>query len=145
MAKPICVNLLVCERILMEADGIASVIRVVDMFQVLVPAADLPQAPPVQMSVFGMGRIDESDTEKHTIQINLIRPDGEVTAAGPPNTFVSSSRIPGAPGGFNFGGVIGVFPKQLGLHFFVLMYDGEEIARVPFTLSDRVVPGPQQE
>jgi hypothetical protein len=141
MAKPICVNLLVCERVLVEADGIPSLIRTIDLFQVLVP--NPTAGPPVMMSVYGMARIDAADRDSHTIQLRLIRPSGEVSDVGPPSTFVSEPKIAGIPGGVNFGGPLGVLPKEMGLHFFVLMYDGEEIARVPFTLTDQKVIAPQ--
>ena len=140
MSKMYCVNMIVCERMLVEQDGIGSLIRMLDVLQV---AENLIATASLMLTVFSMGRSKETGDDKHTLRLDLIRPDGEVTATGLTQDISLKPALPG-PGGFNFIANVAFTPKQYGLHFFVLVYDGAEIGRVPLTVIEPIQSAPQQ-
>ena len=137
MPKPISADLLVCEKILIEGDGVMSMIRLVDIFYV----NTIPEIPierqGSQMSVLGMIRVQIGDLEEHAIELRLMRPSGESSAIGDTQKIRMEPKEPNAPGGFNFVAQLGVIAKEMGVHYFVMLFDGTEIARAPFTLVER--------
>ena len=129
------VNLFVCEKILTEGD-IFSAIRIADLFVTTINS-DIPiGSQAVQMSIFGQIKMTDTDQTEHTLELQLIRPDGEVQVVGPLITGPPRTKFSGIPGGYNIAGEMAVVPRQLGQHFFSLLLDGVEIARCPFTLLD---------
>lgn len=137
MPKPISVDLTVCEKVLIEVDGVVSAIRLVDIFYVT-KVPDLPEKYlAAQMVVVGAIRVQPGDPEEHTIELRLIRPSGKFVTIGEPKKARFESREPQAPGGFDFVAPIGVLAKEMGVHYFVLLLDGQESARAAFTLVER--------
>jgi hypothetical protein len=129
----------ICERALREVDGVISAIRLVDYFMAP-PAEALADIPPdrqaIVLTVVGKIRISHDDSSEHEIVLTLVRPNGEES----PNTLVSGQPVPVA----NFPesprqvwviAQVGVAPKQYGEHYFKVIFDGDEVTRVYFTLA----------
>lgn len=141
MPRMYCLNMIICERMLIEGDGVGSLIRMLDVLQV--PQNVIGSSSALMMTVFAMGRSEEKGDDKHTLRLDMVRPDGEVTTTGPTQDVILKPAIAVGPGGFNFTATVAVFPKHYGLHFFILIFDGVEIARVPFTIIDPIQSAPK--
>lgn len=124
-----------CEKALREADGVTSAIRLVDVFSY----ASLPNIPleqqAVAMNVVAAIRSSTLSLGHHTIRLDLVRPDGERKAGAEIiDAEVEAPKFPPAPHGVNLIVHLGVIPKQDGVHQWVLLFDDEEVLRIPFTL-----------
>ena len=60
----------ICEKILLEKDGVTTLVRVVDVFTV-------PENASVDLSLWTQIRITSDDDAKHSLDLELVRPDGE--------------------------------------------------------------------
>ncbi len=91
------------------------------------------------MSVLAMIRLKPGDEAEHEISLYLIRPDGEEKQIGEGmKGKAAPSVLPGVPGGYNIAAPqVGISPRQMGVHQFKLLLDGEEVARIAFTLAER--------
>jgi hypothetical protein len=112
--------------------------RVVDVFFV----RRLPEVPiekqSVAMQVLLTCKFKHGDKSKHTVQLELVRPDGTRDPMGDiVKDLVGASQYPEAPGGFNIAAQIGIIPKQLGTHYIVVLIDGVEVDTAPFTLLEQ--------
>jgi hypothetical protein len=137
MAKPISADLLICEKVLIEGDGVLSAIRLVDIFYVSKVPEISPERQGAQVSVLGMIRVEIGDLEEHAIEVRLVRPSGESSTIGEPQRVRIEPKEPNSPGGLNFVAQLGVIAKEMGVHYFVLLFDGQELTRSPFTLVER--------
>ena len=127
---------LVAEKVLLEADGVPSIIRIADVFYVP-PMPDPPvERAPIFMYIVASVRFKTTESTEHVLQLQLLRPSGETKPIGNPNVLKSQPRVTGlgVPAGFNVISTVGVLPKESGVHYIVAMMDGEEIARTVITL-----------
>ena len=130
------VSVFICEKALREADGILSAIRLVDVFLVSRPP-DVPvEQQIVQMHVVAVIRSQTITLGRHTIRLDLLRPNGE-RRPGPEQieATIDEPNFP-APRGISLAAQVGVVAKQQGTHWWILQLDDEEIARAPFTLLE---------
>jgi len=131
---------LVAEKVLVEADGVPSIIRISDIFY-FQPRSDPPlESQAIFMYVVASVRFKETEPSEHVLQLQLVRPSGETKPIGDPHQLKSEPKVTGIvgmPSGFNFISAVGIIPKELGVHYIVLSMDGEEIARTPITLATR--------
>lgn len=130
-------TVLTCERVLTEGDGVMSIIRMVDLFYFVLKANVPIEEQPVYLTVLAIVRVPSGDDEEHTFQIQLIRPNEERTVIGDPLKAKLGPKISGAPRGLNLVAKIGVVPKQTGIHYISLLFDGVETTRTAFTLVER--------
>jgi len=123
MPRVTSASFFICERVLIEKDDINSAIRIVELF-------NLPAGPPPP----GMPPLDQ--VAVWMTVVGILKSDGESVFAGPPSVFeiATPSAAPNFPPGINFLSTTGVFARQMGLHYFVLFFDGIEVARAPFAL-----------
>jgi hypothetical protein len=128
-------NAVVCEKSLTEKDNVVTLVRVVDAFFIPPAMVGKPESPPVILTVYINIRTTSDDEDPHTVVLDLVRPDGETTPI-PISTgaIVLKGKYSGIHRSMNATGQIGVFPKQTGEHYFAAKFDGEEVARVYFTL-----------
>lgn len=139
-AKDIIVSAIVCEKILAEADGILSAIRAADVFYFTPapPELNIPiKNQAIVISLLGVGRLPIDDVAEHTIEVQLIRPNGAMKSLGDLHKGPLPTRMPGVPPGFNINVQAPVIPEQMGVHYFVILVDGAEVARALFTLVQR--------
>lgn len=134
-SKLISANAFICEKVLIEHDGVPSAIRMVETFSVMViPDIPLDKQGP-SMVLYASGKLPPEDKDEHSVEFVLVRPDGtQKTITGPPNSKMTSN-IPGFPGGFGIALQLVVAPTQMGLHHFLVKFDGEEVRKVPFMLT----------
>ena len=127
-------NLFACEKVLLEKDGVASIIRVFDAIHFAVPVGLSPEQGKVDMNLFAQIKTDPEYSAEHSVQLYLVRPNGDRVSAGDPRKVVISTSVPGAAGGFTVTATIGVVTSQIGVHHFVLAVEGNDIARTAFTM-----------
>jgi hypothetical protein len=138
------VNALVCEKALQEQDGVASAIRMADVFYYTPLPFDIPiEKQAIAITLIAKGAAPLDDSANHTLQIKLMRPEGDAKVLEVPHEGPFTSKIAGAPGGFSIVAQIPVIPSQMGTHYFAILVDGREMAKVPFTLVRREVEAPQ--
>jgi hypothetical protein len=127
----------VCQNILVERDGVPSLIRVVDIFTV--PAA-LPSVHgnvlPIPMSLYINIKVSNDDEELHTVAFSLERPDGKSviqtvteSAAAPVGSFPEADRS------IVVAAQVGVEPMQVGVHRFHILFDGIEVSSASFLIK----------
>jgi hypothetical protein len=139
----VSLNLLLCEKVLREQDGVLSAIRIVDEFRVHpLPAGFPSDLPPAIYSipfvVFLAAKFQTEGETETTIELALSRPDGEVVPLTEAKKSVllrpATSRFPGAPIGVNLIFEMGVIPKMMGNHYISAIINSQVVARTPFTL-----------
>ncbi|HVW85724.1 MAG TPA: hypothetical protein VHB50_13640 [Bryobacteraceae bacterium] len=130
------INLLVCERVLTEQDSVVSAIRIVDVFWVGDPPADVPvERTAVIMNMLAMGRFKPgAPGAKHSMQFKLIRPNGEESPLLDAAEIMIEPKVDGAPAAFTHAISVGVIPRVMGVHYAAFVLDGIEVARSSFTL-----------
>ena len=82
-------------------------------------------------------RFSPEDQAEYTAQLQLVRPNGDIKTILESMTTALAElpvKYPGAPRGFTLLAQIGVVPSQMGIHYFVLALNGNEVAKVAFTL-----------
>ena len=131
---PITAYVLICDRVLNEGDSILSAIRISDHFTSNAP----PEAPGddivINLQVLSAAKFALEDQHGHSLQLQLIRPNGESKLLHEPSEVALAPKVAGFPRGLQMISVIGIKLTQPGLHFFALMCDGVECCRTPFML-----------
>jgi hypothetical protein len=143
VVDPLACTLLLCEKVLNEADGVISTVRLIEMF--FVPETSTPpDQSVVLMQVFINCKFPPGDDSKHAISLRLTRPDGsekDVDFGMPMEVSLAEIpvKIPLAPKAFNFILPWGVKATHMGVHRVTLFVDGKENVSAIFTLV-RPVP-----
>ncbi|MGA2384445.1 MAG: hypothetical protein ABSD56_02150 [Bryobacteraceae bacterium] len=133
--KPLVTAALLCEKVIAEADGVPTIIRVVDNYKITV----VPELPPnivpsiIVTAFFGLKPGDLRGEQEFTV--TLRKPDGSLTEV--PKTFKASFDAP--EGGLNFTVTLGIAAQE-GLYYLDLYWKGEVLASTPF----KVLLGPVQ-
>jgi hypothetical protein len=133
----VTIDLLICDRILVEADGVLSAIRLVDVFFVDPETPDGGVEKVLPMQILITSKFTQGAAKNHIVELALIRPDGERKPMVEPREVVIEAKYPDLPSGFNVLLHAAVKVKQLGTHQLVLSVDGEELRQAPFTLLPR--------
>jgi hypothetical protein len=132
----ISVSALLCERVLTETDKVMSAIRIVDIL--FVPPKSQDEYKPVLANLLLIARFEPDGAEEHTVEVRLLRPDGELQSFGDPRIVsLEPSPYPGTPIGINLVAQMWVTPHQTGIHYIVAYVDGEEVTRVPYSIIER--------
>ncbi|HLJ16444.1 MAG TPA: hypothetical protein VKV15_18235 [Bryobacteraceae bacterium] len=131
----ISISAFICDRVLCEQDHVFSAIRIVDVF--FCPPL-IPNVPPerqvIGIAIVILGKFLPGTDSSHRVQLQLLRPDGDITTIGEETVVKVTSSVAAAAGGFTMCGPVGVIPTQMGLHYLQVLLDGEEATRTPFTL-----------
>jgi hypothetical protein len=134
---PIYTQLLICERIITDTDGIHSAIRIGEAFDVPHNPTVAPELRPVPLSILFSAKFPHEDDTEHKAEIKLQRPNGELYEVGEAGPTQLPITPPGIPKGFAFKTRFGVFPMDMGLHHIIIILDGKEVERLPFILRER--------
>ena len=131
----------VCEKVLQEADGVLSFIRVVDHLTVTmtvpagadVPPEVMPPEPPVAVT-FVLGLKSASDIDSVPVKVRIETPSGLTLPE-----FETSQPVGAEDRGINI--VLPIqFPAQdEGVYWFAVEVSGTVVTRVPLRISKRVV------
>jgi hypothetical protein len=135
-AKPYVAVACVCEKVLIEPDNVASVIRIVDTFHLQIP--DKPPSPGmatgVQLTAFIAIKAGEV-TGEHELGLVLRHPSGK---KGDPRKWpvVLNGGEHGANVKIEFvlAGKDGA-PPELGLYWFDVLWGDEVLTSIPFKLT----------
>jgi len=133
---------LLCEKFLQEGDGVSSVIRIVDIFQI--PADKLGEAI-VQFFLVASLKSATIGDRDFRVAVFIVGPSGNrerikelPEGPYPVHPFADDPSI---PTGLNLGIQINLKPLKFGTGFIEIEVDSEVEARVPFTVR----PIPQQQ
>lgn len=134
--KPFVQAACICENVLFDKDNVASVIRIVDKFDIEVPdnmPADLPFGFPITMFI----RIKFSGVKEGVISVQARRPDG--TQGGRQNVPIPKGEHDGA----QFKTAFHVLKPQNGVYWFDVLWENELLTSVPMTVAIKqtLVPG----
>lgn len=131
----------VCQNVLVERDGVPSLIRIVDLFSVsreIVLPID-GALPPIPMSLYINIKLSCDDADPHTLEFSLERPDGESkTSTVIDKTPTPPGGIPEADRSIVVAAQLGVEPRQFGLHRFHILFDGEKVTEASFFIKQVV-------
>lgn len=128
------INAFVCERVLVEQDGVVSAIRMVDVFNI---PADAPSEPLIQFWLVVILKVEPPvpDEEIH-LGITMVRATGERVSLPAPPQAVKLRRDgtdPTLPGGIAFLGQFNLTINNFGTAYIEADVDGKVVARVPVT------------
>jgi hypothetical protein len=135
-ADPIYTQLLICERVLRDEDGLHSAIRIADLFTVVPKANVSPKDRPIVLSILFTAKYDPSDEDTHTAVVQLERPDGKILDIGESGPTKILLYAPDVPKAIHIAGRFGIVPELMGLHYIVIVLDGRQVERVPFMLRE---------
>ena len=125
-----------CETILVEQDMVHSAIRMLDaIYMTRVDDVVEREKQRIQINLLIMVRADTVEETEHSLQITLTRPNGDQKVQ-PPIPITMKSLIPGLTGGHTIQADLRVVPIQMGTHLITVTIDGEEAAKVRFTLLE---------
>lgn len=139
----ISADILVCERVLFEADGVISAIRMVDLF--FVPTERPPNLPEdslplVQGFVCAILKAVPGHTEDHIFDIKLTNTLGQVSSLLPEPVKSKFGVSPGFerfPGGVGLNSPLSLWVKRMGTCYVSLFVDGQEVARAPISIAQK--------
>jgi hypothetical protein len=146
----ISVNVILCEKVLVELDQTYTAVRITDVFYFR-RDSELPvRAQAIPMSILVMGKTDPKDKSEHSVDMLLSKPDGTSAGLIQPIRAVfearmnqeglallaEGSRAADIVGGFTIRADISIIPDQVGRHQIDVFMDDSLIARVPFTVLE---------
>jgi len=129
-----------CERVLREADGVISLIRVIDRITHTERSPDAPEEmPEVHYPLFLAVNLKSGTARgRHNITITPEQPSGETL-----QPITVSVNMEGEGKGINIGSRIDIPYKLEGLHWFNIQFDNQIITRIPLEVRySRMVTGP---
>ena len=140
IVEPLATTLILSEKVLNEADGVLSAIRMADLYYVPRLPSVLAENQVVLMTVLIGCRFPPDDMSKHSLSLRLTRPDGtekDVDFGTPLEVSLAEIpiKVPGAPRAFNVVSPWGVKATHMGLHRLTLFVDGNEATKALFTLA----------
>lgn len=132
----ISVSAFLCERVLTEADGVMSAIRIVDLFYVRdLPADQKGQALPQIRFYACVFFKSKPGKYPHSVQTKLQQVDGTVQLLGEESVVMESkSGAEELPGGVTIQVELNIAVSQLGTCYLCLYLDGDEVVRIPFSV-----------
>jgi hypothetical protein len=80
----ISLNVILCEKVLLEQDQTYSAIRITDVFYFRRNPESLIEEQPIPMCVLVLGKTKPEHAEEHNVQLILTRPNGEQAYIGGP-------------------------------------------------------------
>ena len=128
-------SLTICEKVLLESDGVRSLIRIVDLFSVGPPIPNLPEEIQVlEITVAGFFRLQPDDDSVRSVELHLIRPSGEERLIGVVSEMSAPPNEHGSPRGFWLQAQFGLVPSEMGVHYLSAKMENIEVARAHLTL-----------
>jgi hypothetical protein len=146
----ISLNVILCEKILLEKDEIFSAIRIVDVFYFRRDPTVPIESQAIPVCILVMGKIQPEDKSEHWAQIVLHRPGLNPTPIGEPlravfqaevskegkSLLAEGSKVSDIVGGFTIRAEFSIVPSQVGRYQLEVLMDNALVARVPFTILE---------
>jgi hypothetical protein len=130
----------ICEKVLREIDGVASAVRIVDIFYAEDPLPDLPVdvkfGQLVQAHAFISLKAKPTGLA-YPVVVRLEAPDGETKDLDPLSVEFSSTPGLDAPTGASIDVQLNIATQTLGTWMLRVLLDGKEVARAPFSILKR--------
>lgn len=125
---------LICERVLNEQDGVASIVRIIDRVMFVV---DEGGEPVDKQYVFFMYLSFKSGAARgaHDIEIRMEKPSG---LTGP--SIKASALFEGEERGVNIVMQSALEPDEQGLYWFDVLLNGERVTRIPLRVIYQKLP-----
>jgi hypothetical protein len=133
----ISISVILCEKVLHEADGVNSAIRIVDVFYVGTKPAGAPEEalPLVQVYALVSLRVTPGHNQEHEFVFKLLNTVDEFTTLGTLTRVNMLSPLgETVPGGLTTYVQVNLAVKRFGTCFLCVYLDGEEVTRIPITL-----------
>ena len=128
--KPYVAAALLCEKVLHDADGVASLIRIVDRFTIIVPKLPSNIAPSVELTgYFALKSGEVRGTSEITLKLR--KPDGQVVDVPNKWPITLNGDEHGATVTLHLG-----LPPVWGLYWLELHWNGELLSSAPFRLVE---------
>jgi hypothetical protein len=143
----ISASLVLCEKVLIEQEGVPSAIRMIDIFYVspVPPGVTLPPGmtedncmPLIQAYALLLLKAKTGHLEEHDLEFRLINTLGETSTVSVARGGFKSP-IADATTGLTVNAQISIAVKKYGTCYLCVLLDGEEIIRTPFTLTRQSV------
>ena len=132
--KILTANLIICEKVLAEDDGVHSIIRMVDLFRFKPIETKPNEKAQIELTTIAIFRLEPSDDTTHLVELWLVRPSGlEVRVAT--LEMKAEGNAHDAPRGFNARGTMPIEPTEAGGHYISLRVDEVEVTKAYFTLE----------
>jgi hypothetical protein len=137
--KPLVQAACICENVLLDKDGVASLIRIIDQISVEIPegipkAMRLQAGFPIQIFV----RIGSGDLiENGTLSIHGVRPDG--TRHG---KIEAKVELKGAQHGTQVRSGFTVVDPQRGIYWFEVYWNNDLLTKMPLEVKLAAPPNP---
>ena len=146
----ISLNVIICEKILLEQDHIYSAVRMVDVFYFRRDANVPIESQLIPLCILVSGKTQPEDKAEHWVQLTLERPNGDTTIIGEPlravfesiltddgkSMLASGSKESDIAGGFTVRAEINIAPRQVGRYQIQVLMDDALVARTPFTILE---------
>jgi hypothetical protein len=137
--KPFVQIACICEKVLVEPDSVASLIRVVDTYFLDVPK-ELPANLKAMLGLSVFISLKSGDvTGEHEIGLRLITPDGSQHGI---RKWPADFR--GAESGVNLKIAFSLGTPQYGLYWFDVLWGEEVLTRIPFRLKPKTTESPEE-
>ena len=128
MGGPFLSGAMLCEKILRETDGVASVIRIVDTFIVEGPTDEIPPGV-LRTHLYVCFKTGSADGKKN-MRIDITGPDGKRRKLG--DTEIEFDQANGPQGGITTYMPIYLRLGVEGVYIIDLRLDGKRFTRLPF-------------
>lgn len=115
-----------CERVMVEVDGMYSLIRIFDTMAVNASNDQLHSLPPVSLNMFVLFKSDQA-TGTYNFQVKGYSPSGGEVLVGPGQPIV----LGGEEQGSAVQAQIGIRPDAFGVYWFDILIDGQRVTRIP--------------
>lgn len=129
--KPLIAAAFTCERIMQEADGVISAIRIVDTFNVTLPG-DAPENIKVGINPWVIVYLKSGDAiGRYTVSFVMRPPEGKPGPLGQPIDIDLTGGANGATIAFELTMIV----RTAGLYWIDVLVDGERLTSIPITLQ----------
>lgn len=129
--------LLVCEKVLMEAEDIPSAIRIIDAFYFKTH----PGVPPeyrstIRIGLLGIIKSAIDDPSEHSLEVRVTTFDGKDIVVVPAHPITLVRKIPEVVGGNTLSIDLEIVARASRTYIYRMILDNEEIARASLTLIE---------
>jgi hypothetical protein len=143
--KPFVAVACVCEKVLVEADNVVSLVRIVDTFALQIPDEhhEASPGPPAVFAFTAFASLKSGDvTGKHEVSLVLRRPGGaQEEPISWPVVLTGGEQGVNLTVSFGIAGKAGA-PPELGLYWIDLLWRNEVLTSIPLRLTRAPQPMP---
>jgi hypothetical protein len=126
-SKPLVQVACICEKVLIETDNVASIIRIVDTYTID-PIPELPDGVQARTELTAVVSLKSGDlVGEFTVGLRLMEPDGKILP-----TREWPLILNGGESGANIKVVFALMPPKMGLYWLDVLWIDEVLTSIPF-------------